>query len=221
MQSTLRSGSEFFFVVPLRAVSRPPGPANTSAVSIGSSTDTLAAAHPPVMPLKAVSGVRPSFSLDALRDGTVDAALVGNSGLSVNRASSLVLDQQTRASDTTLRRTGSSDDYKTPQGMCECTDDKTSSGASLVCSASGLEPSSGQAAADPSLASLSSAAVVPRKHRVLVVEDADANLKLLVGLLKRLGYDADGATDGQLCVDLFEQWHRASKPGQPFDLVLM
>jgi len=59
------------------------------------------------------------------------------------------------------------------------------------------------------------------KLRVLVVEDTDANRKLLVGLLSRLGYTANGVEHGKACVDLFTEWRQASKAGEPFDLVLM
>jgi len=57
--------------------------------------------------------------------------------------------------------------------------------------------------------------------RVLVVEDTDANRKLLVALLSKLGYSATGVEHGKLCVDLFVDWRQQSRTGEPFDLVLM
>jgi len=58
----------------------------------------------------------------------------------------------------------------------------------------------------------------PRPVRVMVVDDAVSNRKLLMRILKAKGYECDGAEDGQQAVDLYVSLRRK---GEPVDAILM
>ena len=57
-----------------------------------------------------------------------------------------------------------------------------------------------------------------RPRRVIVVDDAVSNRKLLMRILKAKGYECDGAEDGQQAVDLYVSLRHK---GEPVDAILM
>lgn len=70
----------------------------------------------------------------------------------------------------------------------------------------------------PSSSNISEIEPMPRQKRVMVVDDADSNRKLLMRILKAKGYLVDGAVNGQDAVELYT---RLSADGEVVDAVLM
>lgn len=58
----------------------------------------------------------------------------------------------------------------------------------------------------------------PMPMKILVVDDAPINLKLLIKLLERNGHSCDAAIDGQECVDMVV---KATQEGWRYDTILL
>ncbi len=71
----------------------------------------------------------------------------------------------------------------------------------------------------------STSATIARTPRILVVEDSTPTRKLMLLLLQRMQFRAEGAENGQVAVDLVERMHMMTKQPPPnssgFDLILM
>jgi PAS domain S-box-containing protein len=77
-------------------------------------------------------------------------------------------------------------------------------------------PATAQAVAEP--ARVEPPAPSPRRGRVLVMDDEPAVRKVAMLMLSRLGYDVEGAADGEEAV---ERFRAAREQGRAFDLLIM